>query len=52
MTNDEVMQRIAAILEDHAPGSYEAGLKLAAFLEAEAQKIRDDLSDVMSARTE
>ena len=52
MTTDEVIQRIGSILEDYEPGTYENALKMAAFLEDEAEKIREGLREAMSARTD
>lgn len=52
MTIDEVIQRIGSIIEDFDPGSHANALRLARFLDVQARKLRDEVSDDMSSRTE
>lgn len=48
-TTDETIAAIQAVLDTHAPGTWENGRRLAAYLREQAEKIDDAVDDDMSA---
>jgi hypothetical protein len=48
MTTEEAIAAIKAILEEHCPGTYDSGQKMADFLRREAEAIEESIADDMS----
>jgi hypothetical protein len=53
MTTDEAIVRIKHVIEEeHSPGSHANAIRLAEFLEEQAELIREQVIDDMSARND